>query len=98
MGPPVSHQQRQILPCRFCGCCMTSRDVNGRRRRALDLWIAPREAGEPLVCVATTFTFDATFFETECLGRFLQMDTHPSESEAVGYLIEREEKLAASKV
>ena len=68
------------------------------RHKALDLWIAPAGAGEPLVCVASTFTFDATFFETECLGRFLQMDTHPSESESVGYLIEREEKLAATRV
>lgn len=68
------------------------------RHKALDLWVAPAGAGEPLVCVASTFTFDATFFETECLGRFLQMDTHPSESESVAYLIEREEKLAAAKV
>jgi hypothetical protein len=68
------------------------------RGKALDLWQAPAGAGEPLVCVVTTFTFDAAFFETECVGRFLQMDTHPSESDAVGYLIEREEKLAAAKV
>lgn len=50
------------------------------------------------MCVATSFTFDATFFETECVGRFLQMQTHPSESESVGYLIEREEKLASARV
>jgi hypothetical protein len=67
-------------------------------RKALDLWQAPPDAGEPLVCLATTFTFDATFFETECLGRFLQMDTHPSETDTVGYLVEREEKLAAARV
>ncbi|HEV7844500.1 MAG TPA: hypothetical protein VGO69_12480, partial [Pyrinomonadaceae bacterium] len=65
------------------------------RRRPLDLWQAPDDAGEPLTCLATTFTFDAQFFEVECLGRFIQMDTHPSETEAVGYLIEREEKLAS---
>ncbi|HEX8140664.1 MAG TPA: hypothetical protein VF544_24065 [Pyrinomonadaceae bacterium] len=65
------------------------------RRKPLDLWQAPAAAGEPLICLATTFTFDAQFFETECLGRFLQMDSHPSETEAVGYLIEREEKLAS---
>jgi HKD family nuclease len=50
------------------------------------------------VCAASTFTFDATFFETECIGRFLQMDTHPSESESVGYLVEREEKLSAASI
>ena len=68
------------------------------RGKALDLWQAPAGAGEPLVCVATSFTFDATFFETECIGRFLQMETHPSESDSVGYLIEREEKLAGARV
>ena len=65
------------------------------RRKPLDLWQAPDGAGEPLICLATTFTFDAQFFEVECLGRFIQMDAHPSETEAVGYLIEREEKLAS---
>ncbi len=67
-------------------------------RKALSLWQAPPDAGEPLLCIATTFTFDATCFETECLGRFLQMETHPQESDAVGYLIEREEKLASARV
>jgi len=68
------------------------------RARALELWDPPPDAGAPLACVATTFTFDATFFETECLGRFLAMDTHPDESQAVAYLVEREEKLAGAQV
>jgi len=48
--------------------------MNGRRKkagdrgRALDLWRAPPGAGEPLICLATTFTFDATFFETQLSG------------------------------
>lgn len=50
------------------------------------------------MCIASTFTFKADFFETECLGRFLGMDTHPAESDQVAYLIEREEKLAAARV
>lgn len=66
--------------------------------KALELWQPPDGAGDPLLCIATTFTFNATFFETECLGRFLQMDSHPQESDAVGYLIEREEKLAGARV
>lgn len=74
------------------------KSISPERARALDLWDAPAGAGEPLVCLATTFTFDATFFETECIGRFLQMDSHPQESESVGYLIEREEKLASARV
>jgi hypothetical protein len=32
--------------------------------KALDLWQSPEGAGEPLVCLATSFTFDAAFFET----------------------------------
>lgn len=67
-------------------------------RKPLRLWEPPADAGEPLGCLATTFTFDATFFETDCLGRFLGMETHPGESDSVGYLIEREEKLAAARV
>jgi hypothetical protein len=77
---------------------MWRRGDSGGRGKALDLWQPPHGAGEPLFCVATTFTFDATFFEVECLGRFLQMDAHPQETDSVGYLIEREEKLAAAGV
>src|SRR5712692_1166033 len=66
--------------------------------KALALWEAPEGAGEARVCIASTFTFDAAFFETECLGRFLGMDAHPAESDAVSYMVEREEKLAAARV
>ena len=66
--------------------------------KALALWEPPEGAGEPRVCIASTFTFKADFFETECLGRFLGMDTHPAESDKVSYMIEREEKLAAAHV
>jgi hypothetical protein len=66
--------------------------------RALALWEPPEGAGDAQVCIASTFTFKADFFETECLGRFLGMDTHPAESDAVSYMVEREEKLAAASV
>src|SRR5688572_4253364 len=66
--------------------------------KALALWEPPEGAGEARVCVASTFTFKADFFETECLGRFLGMDAHPAESDAVSYMVEREEKLAAARV
>ena len=62
------------------------------------MWEAPEGAGEARTCIASTFTFDASFFETECLGRFLGMDAHPAESDAVSYMVEREEKLAAARV
>src|SRR5260370_29226646 len=77
---------------------MRVRSDSSGRGKALDLWQAPNGAGEPRFCVATTFTFDASFFEVECLGRFLQMDSHPQETDSVGYLIEREEKLAEARV
>jgi hypothetical protein len=77
---------------------MSRRNTSDAYGKALDLWQAPEGTGDPLVCIATTFTFDATFFETECIGRFLQMDGHPSETASVAYLIEREEKLAGARV
>lgn len=66
--------------------------------KALNLWEPPEGAGEARVCIASTYTFNAAFFETECLGRFLGMDAHPAESDAVSYMVEREEKLAAARV
>ena len=68
------------------------------QRKPLTLWEPPPNAGEPVACLASTFEFDATFFEVDCLGRFLGMENQPGESDAVGYLIEREEKLAETTV
>lgn len=61
--------------------------------KLLDAWIPPENSGDPVGCVATSFTFSPVFFEEECLGRFLQLETDPTE-DGVLYLIEREEKLA----
>ena len=61
--------------------------------RLLDAWSPPEGAGSAVGCLATTFTFSSEFFEEECLGRFLQFDTEPVDSE-FEYLIEREEKLS----
>ena len=61
--------------------------------KLLDAWIPPGGAGEPVGCVATSFTFSPVFFEEECLGRFLQLESDPTEDGAI-YLVEREEKLA----
>ncbi len=60
--------------------------------KILEAWEQPAAAGEPIGCIATTFTFVPDFFETECLSRFLGLETEPSDGAA--YLIEREEKLA----
>jgi hypothetical protein len=64
----------------------------------LDQWAPPiLEKQEinpvPIGFIATTFTFDADFFEEECLTRFLAMETE-KQTDGPAYLIEREEKLA----
>jgi len=61
-------------------------------KKLLDAWVPPREAGDPVGCIATSFTFNSVFFEEECLGRFVRMESDPVEDGPV-YLIEREEKL-----
>lgn len=63
------------------------------RGKLLDAWSPPEGAGEAVGCLATTFTFNAGFFEEECLGRFVGLESDATEQGA-GYLIEREEKLS----
>jgi hypothetical protein len=55
-------------------------------------WCPPNEAGEPETCVASTFEFDASFFEDELLPRFLGRKFDRAEN-APTFCIEREEKL-----
>ncbi len=62
--------------------------------KLLDAWTPSEDADEPIGCIATSFTFSASFFEEECLSRFLNLDSDPDQDGPV-YLIEREEKLAA---
>ena len=61
--------------------------------KILDAWIPPEDAGEPIGCVATSFTFSPVLFEEECLSRFLQLETDATE-DGPAYLVEREEKLS----
>ena len=49
--------------------------------------------GAPVSCIASTFEFDAAFFETELLPRFLGLKFDHTENELT-FLIEREEQLA----
>ncbi len=63
------------------------------RQRLLDLWRGEDDFGEPIGCVATSYTFQADFFEEQCLGRFLRMDTESAQDER-GYILEHETKLA----
>jgi hypothetical protein len=76
---------------------MAKRKGNASAQQLLEAWEPPEQAGEPIGCAATTFTFDPVFFEEHCLSRFLSLETDPREDGAA-YLIEREEKLAVTKV
>jgi hypothetical protein len=58
----------------------------------LEMWRAPAGAGEPIGCLATTFTFQPGLFEEQCLARFLQVDSDPQREE-LAYLLEREANL-----
>jgi hypothetical protein len=76
---------------------MASQNKNGVNQKLLDYWIPPENAGDPIGCVATTFTFAPDFFEEHCLSRFLRLETDPREDGAA-YLVEREDKLAVAHV
>lgn len=54
-------------------------------------------AGEPVACLATTFEFDACFFEEELLPRFLGLRFDHTEN-ARTFVIERNELLARTRV
>lgn len=63
------------------------------RQSLLQAWTPPNDAGEAIGVLATTFTFDAAFFEEECLGRFAAVEADAQRDGAL-YRIEREERLA----
>ena len=76
---------------------MARRKADEGATQLLEIWEPPPGAGDPIGCVATTFTFDPHFFEEHCLSSFLRLETDPREDGAA-YLINREEKLAEAKV
>lgn len=58
----------------------------------LDLWSPPQGAGEPVGCLATTYTFGPGLFDEQCLARFLDIDSEP-DREDLAFLLERESRL-----
>lgn len=66
-------------------------DTKPGHGKLLDAWEPPQDAGDPVGCLATTFTFSSALFEEECLGRFLGLESDPHEDGAA-HLIEWEEK------
>lgn len=74
-------------------------DANGRKPLA-NYWMPPAAlegrdlgVGAPRACLATTFEFDAAFFEAELLPRFLGLKFDQTENEP-SFVLEREEHLA----
>jgi len=75
--------------------------MSSQPEKILDAWLPPEGAGDPVACIATTFAFQPSFFEEECLARFLQLDAAPDLTpgtvDAAQYIIEREEKLTEAR-
>lgn len=73
---------------------MSKRDNNATPGAMLDLWRPPQGAGDPIGCLATTYTFHPGLFDEQCLGRFLGIGTDPNR-EDLAFLLEREQRLGA---
>ncbi len=80
----------------------------GKRRKAetqplSEYWKPPADTGiengvgMPVACLATTFEFDAGFFEEELVPRFLGLRFDHTENQRT-FIIEREEGLATTRV
>ena len=60
----------------------------------LELWRPPQGAGDPIGCLTTTYTFNPSIFEEQCLARFMDIESEPSR-EDLAYVIERESRLGS---
>jgi hypothetical protein len=58
-----------------------------------DAWTPPLEAGRPVAALASTFEFDADFYERELIGRFLGCERDTFDDD-LAFVIEREQRLA----
>ena len=71
---------------------MKKRNSGSSRGAMLDLWQPPEGAGDPVGCVATTYTFHPGLFDEQCLARFLEIESEP-DREDLAFLLERETRL-----
>ncbi len=71
---------------------MSRRHKDPSRAPMLDLWRPPQRAGDPVGCMATTYTFAPGMFDEQCLARFLEIESEP-DREALAFLLERESRL-----
>ncbi len=60
----------------------------------LDLWRPPQGAGDPIGCLATTYTFAPELFDEQCLARLLEIESEPNR-EDLAFLLERESQLGS---
>lgn len=60
----------------------------------LELWRPPQGAGDPVGCLATTYTFAPGLFDEQCLARFLEIGSEP-DREDIPFLLEREDRLGS---
>lgn len=72
-------------------------------RHLASMWSPPdkiptrKSAGQPVLCVASTYTFNADFLESDLLPRFLGLRFDDSEGDRP-FIVEREEALASCRV
>ncbi|HYD48552.1 MAG TPA: hypothetical protein VEB21_09400 [Terriglobales bacterium] len=71
---------------------MSKRKGGARQGALLELWRPPQGAGEPVGCLATTYTFGPGLFDEQCLARFLDIESEPNR-EDLAFLLERESRL-----
>ena len=60
----------------------------------LELWRPPQRVGDPIGCLATTYTFTPGLFDEQCLARFLEIESEPNR-EDLAFLLERESRLGS---
>ena len=60
----------------------------------LELWRPPHDSGEPIGCLASTYTFAPELFDEQCLARFLEIESEPNR-EDLAFLLERESRLGS---
>ena len=71
---------------------MSARRKKARSGTLLELWRPPQGAGDPVGCLATTFTFTPGLFDEQCLARFLEIESEPNRDD-LAFLLERETQL-----
>ena len=73
---------------------MRTRKKTSGKGTILDLWRPPQNAGDPVGCIGSTYTFAPGLFDEQCLARFLEIESE-SNREDLAFLLERENRLGS---